>query len=125
MKSRLMAFALALLIGTPVCLCCVQAEAPVKKAARSCCEARKAKETPQQGSKHESCPCAGSMIQRDLAKNSVDVPPAVLTVPMVLETVEFVLQVIPVESGHVTLCNDTGPPHERTPIYLRQHALLL
>ncbi len=65
------------------------------------------------------------MIQRDLAKNSVDVPPAALTAPMVLELNEFVLQVIPVESGHITLCNDTGPPHERTPIYLRQHALLL
>ncbi len=65
------------------------------------------------------------MIQRDLAKNSVDVPPSVLTVPMVLEMVEFVSQVIPVESGPVTLCMDTGPPQERTPIYLRQRALLL
>ncbi len=45
--------------------------------------------------------------------------------PMVLELVEFVSHVIPVQSGHVTLCNDTGPPHDRTPIYLRQHALLL
>lgn len=65
------------------------------------------------------------MIQRDLAKNSVDVPPVTLMAPMVLELVEFVSHVIPVQSGHVTLCNDTGPPHDRTPIYLRQHALLL
>lgn len=124
MTSRLLAFALAFLIGSPVCLCCARPEAPVKKA-KSCCEARKAKENSQQGGNGKSCPCSGSMIQRDLAKNTIDVPPLALTAPMVPEKFEFVLQVTPVESGHVTLCNDTGPPHDRTPIYLRQHALLL
>lgn len=122
-KSRLIALALALLIGTPLCLCCVQAEALVKKTT-SCCESKKTNESSHDG-RQRSCPCSGSVTQRDLAQNSVESPPTALTAPMVTEMVEFVSQVLPVETGLSTLCDNIGPPYKRRPIYLRQQALLL
>jgi hypothetical protein len=125
-NHRLLALIMAFLVGSPVCWCCAQTEQqPVKKAVRSCCEAKREKEKSKPASQRENCPCAGSIAQRDLAKSTMVAPPAVLAAPVVIAVVEFVPHFVPVETGRVTPCNDTGPPPERTPLYLRQHALLL
>lgn len=124
-KSRLLTFALALLIGTPMCLCCVQAQAAVEKVSKSCCEGKQAKEKSQHGGKSQSCPCSASMIQRDLSNSAVDVPTSTFAAPITMALAEFVMPAIPFLSGNVTSLIDTGPAQERTPIFLRQRALLL
>ena len=123
--SRLLALILALLIGSPVCWCCAQSAAPVKKAVRSCCERKKEQENSRPAGRNAPCPCSSTMIQRDIAKSTMNVPPPVLAAPAPVEFGEFVSHLIPLETSFVIPWNDTGPPHERVPVYLRQQSLLL
>jgi hypothetical protein len=122
--SRLLALMMALLIGSPVCWCCAQSDAPVKKAARSCCERKREKEQ-ETGSKKESCPCSKTVIQRDVAKNAMVVPPPMLAAPIALAVVEILPRVVFHEASCEIPWNDTGPPQRSVPVYLRQQSLLL
>lgn len=65
------------------------------------------------------------MIKREMAKAVVDVPMPNLMVLALVSTCEPQFILTPSIISETIHFYDTGPPHERLPIFLRQHALLL
>ena len=122
--SRLLAILMVLLIGSPVCWCCLPSAMPVETAVRSCCQ-HKQQDSPQPGGGKDSCPCFHSVIQRDLAKNSVDLPATPVVTPVAVELVEHIFHGELTQNFRQTLWNDTGPPLARMPVYITQQSLLL
>jgi hypothetical protein len=123
--SRFLAFALALIIGSPACWCCVKSREPVKKAKHSCCEQTR-EETPAHApAPKDPCPCGASMIRREMAKTIIDLPPPLHSGLELAPVGELVPEITQPFSRPVPYFNDTGPPHTGLPIYLRQHALLM
>lgn len=128
MTSRLLAFALALIIGSPTCWCCVRAAPAAATVKRSCCERSAEGENPAPAApdrKKKSCPCASSMIKRELARKGMEIPPPPLTasppVPLLVDVLgsDILRPLTPV------VFNDTGPPPHGPPIFLRQLVLLI
>lgn len=122
--SRLLALVLAFIIGSPACWCCVQPASQPKKVKHSCCEQSAPEESlPAAPVPKDPCPCGSSMIKREMAKTIVDLPPPNF-VPMDLVPLSPpVILTVPLITRAVPYFHDTGPPHERLPIFLRQHAL--
>ncbi len=65
------------------------------------------------------------MVKCEMAKAIVDVPPPSLVVMTLAPACELELTLAPSVMLTAIHFYDTGPPHDRLPIYLRQHALLL
>jgi hypothetical protein len=65
------------------------------------------------------------MVRREMAKTIVDVPPPNLALLHPAPACGPVVLVAPVVARTLPHFHDTGPPHERLPIFLRQHALLM
>lgn len=127
MNSRWLAIALTLFIGSPTCWCCVPAAAHSPAAEHSCCAGATEDSQPSApaGHRNSPCPCATSVLKRELAEVNVDLPQPVVTgsIP------PFALALTAAEAFPVVVrrapCLDTGPPYERPPLYLQQHALLM
>ena len=124
--SRLLALVLTLIIGSPSCWCCAQSAPQPAKAKHSCCEQSTPDESqPAAPAPKDPCPCGSSMIRREMAKTIVDVPPPNLAMLHLAPVCGQVVLVVPLVTRAVPYFHDTGPPHERLPIFLRQHALLM
>jgi len=124
--SRFLALVLALIIGSPACWCCAQPAPQPQKAKHSCCERSSTDENqPAAPAPKDPCPCGSSMIKREMAKAFVDVPPPNLVVVDLVPEFGAVVSLLPAVTQVVPYFYDTGPPHERLPIFLLQHALLM
>lgn len=119
--SRLLALILAIIIGSPACWCCAQSAPQPEKTKHSCCE----QSAPAAPAQKDPCPCGTSMIKREMAKAGIDVPPPNLLVTALAPNCEPCVMLAPSVALASVHFYDTGPPHQRLPIYLRQHALLL
>ena len=123
--SRLLALVLAFIIGSPACWCCAQTTPqPAEKAKHSCCEQSAPSESLPAAPK-DPCPCGASMVRREMAKTIVDVPPPNFTLLHLAPVCGPAVLAAPSVKRAVPCFDDTGPPHQRLPIYLRQHALLM
>ena len=122
--SRLLALVLALIIGSPACWCCAQSAPQPEKAKHSCCEQSAPAES-QPAAPKDPCPCGSSMIKREMAKTIIDVPSPNLDVLALVPLAGPVMLTTSSVTRTVSHFYDTGPPHERLPIFLRQHALRL
>jgi len=124
--SRLLALVLALIVGSPACWCCAQSAPQPAKVKHSCCEQSAPDESlPAVPAPKDPCPCGSSMIRREMAKTVVDVPPPNIASLHLPPVCEFAWPVLPLVERAVPYFHDTGPPHERLPIFLLQHALLM
>ncbi len=65
------------------------------------------------------------MIKREMAKTIVDVPQPSLTALDLAPAFAQLVYELPQVTRFVPYFHDTGPPHERLPIFLLQHALLM
>ena len=124
--SRLLALVLAFIIGSPACWCCAQSAPQPQKAKHSCCEqSAPAESKPAAPAPKDPCPCGSSMIKREMAKTIVDVPLPNLIVLALAPVCRPVVLTTPPATQAAIHFYDTGPPHERLSIFLRQHALLM
>jgi len=124
--SRLLALVLALIIGSPACWCCAQSIPQPTKAKHSCCEQSGQDESrPAAPAPKDPCPCGASMIRREMAKTIVDLPPLQFAGLDLAPVSESLVLTAPQVTQATPYFYDTGPPHERLPIFLRQHALLM
>jgi hypothetical protein len=127
--NRLLILALALIIGSPDCWCCMVHQVQGKE--RSCCESNVAS-TPmcpmqrgaEHGGKSDPSQCPFIMSLRDATFVHVDAPAPQMTwaAPVWNEMQDLhresaIRKALPFE--------DTGPPLERLPAFVRHHALLL
>ena len=132
--NRLLAFMLVLLIGSPNCWCCMSKPAKSGKAEviHSCCQsAAGSSECPLQNGKSDSkkqkddCRCDLSKTKREFAKSSLQLPAPALSGIMEIWTTEWrvaqILCIVPALPAH----DNTGPPHERQPLFQLHCALLL
>lgn len=74
---------------------------------------------------NDACPCGASMIKRELAKATIDVPQPNLLVTALVPVSEPGAEAASAVTQTVVHFYDTGPPHDRLPVYLRLHALLI
>lgn len=124
--SRLLALALTLIIGSPACWCCERSAPQPAKAKHACCEQSAPDESlPAAPDRKDPCPCGSSMIRREMAKSVVDVPPPNFASLFPPPVCEYATPALPMVTRAVPYFHDTGPPHERLPIFLRHHALLM
>lgn len=124
---------LAMLIGSPMCWCCLSHSGPaVEEEQGESCPMCRTEEKPaapqdQDGKRHSNCPCARGCSFRELTQPVVAVPaPPVLKLPPMdwvwLEG-EFQPAVWAAEETIPAL--DTGPPRPAGPIYQVHCALLI
>ena len=123
--SRLLAFALALIISSPTCWCCVPHEVARSEAAhRSCCHSEKTASTTKPAKGHD-CPCALSLTKRNVAEGKLSLPkPAswdLMTVPWLIETRLSVPMTAPMMPTRV----EVDPPWHALRLYQWHHSLLL
>lgn len=129
MTHRLTAFVLALLIGCPTCWCCVPHEAAsVKTAARhSCCHPDNEDAAPSgKSSQKKHCPCATSLIKRDLTDGKFLLPKiGVDGVAVFLPASFSEAFTVSMTVRNIATPVDEDPPWHRRPLYERHCALLL
>jgi hypothetical protein len=125
--SRLLAFVLAFIIGSPTCWCCLGGETkPVKTAARSCCHRENsdtgATDKPAQ---RQKCPCASSLIKRDLAEGKLVLPKPVLAHAEFIPApaVDVLAPLVIVRAGLPLV--DEDPPWREEKLYQRHCSRLL
>jgi hypothetical protein len=124
--SRLLAFALAFIIGSPTCWCCVPCHAtPPETASHSCCHDETAPGAQDKSAPEPECPCAHSVIKRDLAEGKVLVP--VLAATPVMDVAWLPVSDLPPAPTMVRGLPpaESKPPWWTQQLYLRDCRLLL
>ena len=123
MFHKLIAFILALLIGSPLCCCGLTAKVTEVK---SCChqaEQEEGKPAAPKKSK-DDCPCAKATKLRELNSGKVPLPTAQLSPALLPEPQPPLTALTPGQASAHYLAEHC-PPIRREPLYLRHCALLL
>ena len=123
--SRLLAFVLALIIGSPTCWCCVpHQEVVAAPPQRACCHSSESGPGPGP-SKHQDCPCALSVTKRSVADGKLFLPKPGSLDLVATAWLPVMHLSAPTTARPAWVRTDANPSWRVTRLYQRHRALLL
>jgi hypothetical protein len=127
--KRLLALALAAIIGGPTCMCLAgSAMAPPPPQQHACCHAAHdadGQDAPAKSSPKAPCDCNTCLSKRSLANDAPQVPSNTWTLAPAVALVDGHAFSLHEHTAWSSFLIDSGPPHERKAIFVRHCALLL